>query len=198
MIRGFAFVFCLVLSAPALAHAPIKGIGVFYNGMLHPLFVPAHLLLLFGLGLLLGQHAPGMSRFGWIAFVLALWTGLFVSQVFGGGISATFLLIAALIAGLLVALGRPIPGMAAAALTGLAGIGIGVDSMPEPLTRKETWLALAGTGLGAVLILSYVGGVAAWLRQPWQRIGIRVAGSWTAASALLVLALALAGPKAPG
>jgi urease accessory protein len=70
--------------------------------------------------------------------------------------------------------------------------------MPEPLTRKETWLTLAGTGLGAVLILSYVGGIAAWLRQPWQRIGIRVAGSWTAASALLVLALALVGPKASG
>jgi urease accessory protein len=198
MIRGFVFVVVLALNSPAFAHAPIKGIGVFYNGLLHPLFVPAHLLLLFGLGLLLGQHAPGMSRFGWFAFVLALWTGLLVGQVFGISVSAIFLLIGALTAGLVVTLGRPIPGMAAAAITGLAGVGIGVDSMPEPLTRKETWLTLAGTGLGAVLILSYVGGIAAWLRQPWQRIGIRVAGSWTAASALLVLALALVGPKASG
>jgi urease accessory protein len=121
-----------------------------------------------------------------------------VGQVFGVSVSATLLLLAAMTAGLLVALGEPVAGSAAAALTGLAGISVGIDSVPEPLTRKETWLALAGTGLGAVLILSYVGGVAAWLRQPWQRIGIRVAGSWTAASALLVLALALAGPKASG
>jgi urease accessory protein len=198
MIRGLVFVVVLALSSPALAHAPINNIGVFYNGLLHPLFVPAHLMLLFGLGLLLGQHAPGMSRFGWIAFVLALWTGLVVGQVFGVSVSVTLLLLAAMTAGLLVALGRPIPGMAAAVLTGLAGISVGIDSMPELLTRKETWVALAGTGLGAVLILSYVGGIAAGLRQPWQRIGIRVAGSWTAASAILVLALALAGPKASG
>lgn len=198
MIRGFTFVVCLVLSAPALAHAPIKGIGAFYNGMLHPFFVPAHLLLLFGLGLLLGQHAPHMSRIGWIVFVLALWAGLAASQFFGMSVSVMLLLAVALATGLLVALGLPIPGFSAAVLAGVAGLGVGLDSMPEPLTRKETLSALMGTGIGAVLIVSYVGGIAAWLRQPWQRIGIRVAGSWAAASALLVLALALAGPTASG
>ena len=63
------------------------------------------------------------------------------------------------------------------------------------------WLALlafAGTAVGGVLLLSYVGGIAASLARPWQRIGIRIAGSWTAASAGIVLMLALAGPKTAG
>jgi hypothetical protein len=38
-------------------------------------------------------------------------------------------------------------------------------------------------------VLSYVGGFTASLTRPWQRTAIRVAGSWTAASALIVLTL---------
>lgn len=182
---------------PALAHAPIKGIGAFYNGMLHPLFVPGHLLALLGIGLLFGQHAPTASRVGWIAFVLALWSALALGQFLGATVPVMLLLLVALAAGLLVALGQPIPGLATTVLAVAAGIGIGIDSMPEPLTRKEALLALGATGVGAVLIVSYIGGITAWLREPWQRIGIRVAGSWTAASALLVLVLVLTEPHAP-
>ena len=60
------------------------------------------------------------------------------------------------------------------------------------------WLALLGTATGGALLISYVGGLAAALVQPWQRIGVRVAGSWTAAGAGIVLALALAGPQTTG
>jgi urease accessory protein len=199
MIRVLVVAIALaVMVEPAQAHAPIKGIGAFYNGLLHPLFVPAHLLLVFGFGLLLGQHAPNTSRFGWLAFVAALWTGLVIGHLSGTDVPVMLLLLTALAAGLLVAVDWSIPGVAAAALGGVAGFTIGMDSMPEPLTSKETLLALAGTGVGAALIVSYIGGAAAWLQAPWQRIGIRVAGSWTAASALLVLALAIVGPKASG
>ena len=199
MIRVLAVAIALaVMVEPAQAHAPIKGIGAFYNGLLHPLFVPAHLLLIFALGLLLGQHVPNASRFGWLAFVAALWTGLVIGHLSGTGVPVMLLLLMALAAGLLVAVDWSVPAVVAAVLGGVAGFTIGMDSMPEALTRKETLLALAGTGVGATLIVSYIGGVAAWLQVPWQRIGIRVAGSWAAASALLVIALAFVGPKAPG
>jgi urease accessory protein len=183
---------------PVLAHAPIKGIGAFYNGVLHPIAVPAHLLLLVGLGLLLGQHAPSLSRRGWFAFVAAFWTGLVIGQALGATFPETLLLAFALIAGLLVTLDRSLGAALVAILTAAAGIGIGLDSASDGLQHREMWLALSGTGIGGVLILSYTGGLAAVLAQPWQGIGVRVAGSWTAAAAGIVLALALSGASAGG
>ena len=52
--------------------------------------------------------------------------------------------------------------------------------------------------IGAVLLLSFIGGGAAPLVRPWQRIGIRALGSWTVASAAMVLVLPFAGPRAAG
>ena len=199
MIRFIALVLSLTtLAAPSLAHAPIKGIGTFYNGVLHPLLVPSHLLLVIAIGLWLGQHAPRPGRLGWFAFVVAFWIALAVSPSMGSSMPEPVLITFALVAGLLVVLERSFGITGMVVLATVAGLGIGLDSPPDFVQRQEMWLALIGTGTGGVLMLSYVGGIAAGLAQPWQRIGIRVAGSWTAASAALVLALALAGPRAAG
>jgi urease accessory protein len=188
----------ILMMEPALAHAPIKGIGTFYNGVLHPVLVPAHFLLVVGLGLLLGQHAPQLSRWAWFAFVAAFWIGLAAGQMFGASVPQAVLLALALIAGGLVALGLSVGAALVAVLTAAAGAGIGLDSSPSGVQQQEMWLALWGTAVGGVLLLSYVGGLAAYLVRPWQRIGVRVAGSWTAATAGIVLALTLAGSRAAG
>ena len=181
---------------PALAHAPIKGIGAFYNGMLHPLLVPTHLLVLVSLGLLIGQHAPQASRTGWPVFVLALLGGLGLGFTHATGVPEPGLLAIALTAGLLVALAYPFAAPALAVLAAAGGTAVGMDSMPDTGGTRETWLLLAGTAIGTTLVFSYAGGLAATLDRPWQRIGVRIAGSWAAAAAAMVLALALAGsPK---
>lgn len=185
----------LALTPSALAHSPIKGIGTFYNGVLHPVLVPAHLLLIVGLGLLLGQHAPRLSRYGWFAFVAAFWIGLALGQA-SSGMPETALLILALIAGVLVVLEWSFGVVGVVALAIAAGLCIGLDSLSDAVQTGERWLAMAGMAVGGLLVVSYVGGVAAAMVQPWQRIGIRVAGSWTVASAALVLALAVAAPTA--
>lgn len=185
-------------AAPAMAHAPIEGIGAFYNGMLHPVFVPAHLLLLLGLGLLLGQHAPSLSRHGWIAFVAAFWAGLAAGHAIGVAVPQAALLVLALIAGLMVALAKPFGAIPMAVLAGTAGLGIGFDSPAEGTAGGEAWLTLCGTAIGGVLVVSYAGGVVAALGRSWQRVGVRVAGSWMAASAAIVLALLVTGPARTG
>ena len=190
MNRRLAILLALILSSgPAMAHAPIKGIGAFYNGMLHPLIVPAHLLLLISFGLLLGQHAPRLSRLGWAAFVLALWAALAGGYAMEATVALPALLLVALFAAAFVILDRPFAAPFAALIGIAAGLGIGLDSMPETASGRQAWLGLIGSGIGAVLILSYVGGFVAALGRPWHRIGIRVAGSWVAASALIVLTL---------
>ena len=53
-------------------------------------------------------------------------------------------------------------------------------------------MMLVGSGLGATAMLLVVVGCASRLTRPWHRVGLRILGSWIAASAMLVLALQLA------
>lgn len=127
----------VVMVEPALAHAPIKGIGTFYNGVLHPLLIPAHLLLVVGLGLLLGQHAPRLSRYGWFAFVAAFWVGLATGHMVGPNVPQTAFLALALIAGLLVALELTLGVAFVVALAVAAGVAIGLDSVPDSAQHRQ-------------------------------------------------------------
>jgi urease accessory protein len=58
-------------------------------------------------------------------------------------------------------------------------------------------VTLAGTALGACLALAIIAACASRLRRSWQRVGMRIVGSWIAASAILVLALHFARGPAP-
>jgi CBS-domain-containing membrane protein len=78
-----------------------------------------------------------------------------------------------------------------AVLAGLLALVIGMDSGVTGLDRRETFAALFGCWLGAVLLVLVIAGVAEMARRPWQRVALRVLGSWITASAALVLALAL-------
>ncbi|HKH03437.1 MAG TPA: hypothetical protein VKB08_22350, partial [Bradyrhizobium sp.] len=116
-----------------------------------------------------------------------------------GAIAAAFafteatnlLLGAAFVAGLLTILARPGPFWATAFLTVAVAIGIVFDSVPQEIWAEPTLLSLGGTILSAWLVVIVIGMVAAEPRREWMRIGIRILGSWMAASALLALALRL-------
>jgi urease accessory protein len=181
-----------VSSGAAAAHSPIKGIGVFYNGLLHPLLVPAHLLALVAVGLLVGQHAPRQSRVALPAFVLAAAAALALTGTMPSVLRWPPLAVA-LAAGLAVAAGR-VPGPTSWILAVAAAAAVALDSKPDAIPADQAWLALSGTGLGAALVIIYLGGLATWLDRPWQRIAIRALGSWIAASAMLVLTLDLLSP----
>ena len=104
----------------------------------------------------------------------------------------SLLLACALATGLLVAAARPLPRTAAAALAGLVALLLGLDSAPEASGTRAQVIALAGVAVGAHLLLLNVVALTSYARRPWLKVGVRVLGSWSAASALLVLALAIA------
>ncbi|MGF1594698.1 MAG: HupE/UreJ family protein [Kiloniellaceae bacterium] len=199
-MKRFAATLALLLATtgPALAHTPIAGIGSFYNGLLHPVLVPAHLLILVATGLLLGQQATVLSRWGWGTFVAAFWIGLAAGQLVIPTVPAAALLVVALTAGLLVAFRRPIGLPALAGLAALGGFGMGLDSLPGSVSGRDTSLTLAGTAIGGVLLLSYAGGLASRTPRAWHCIGVRIAGSWIAAAAGIVLAFTLTGIPVTG
>jgi urease accessory protein len=184
-----------LLPGAAIAHTPIEGIGDFYNGMLHPVIVPAHLLALLGVGLLVGRLSHRSIQPAALAFLAAMVFGL-VSAGLGLALgSETWLLVGGASCGLLLASGLSIPrwlGMVAATLVGFA---IGADSAQDPAALQSLTAALIGTGVTVYLLFLYGLAITDYLRRyHWQQIAIRVAGSWIAASALLAGTLALIEP----
>lgn len=176
----------------AFGHSPMAGIGEFYGGVLHPFVVLPHVLVLLVLALLIGQRGVRAMRFAYPPYMLALMVGLFIAG-FEAQPALPFqeiLLLLAMLCGLAVAAQRPPPASALAICAGVLALLVGMDSGVTDLNRQETFAALLGCWVGAVLLLLLVAGLAEAAQAAWQRVALRVVGSWTAASAALVLALA--------
>ena len=84
------------------------------------------------------------------------------------------------------------PALVSAPLSLVVGASLGLDSPPEVIAISAATFMLIGTGIGACLIVAIVVAGASYLTLAWQRIGMRILGSWIAASAILVLALRFA------
>ena len=179
-----------MLAVPSLAqaHTPAKDIGSFYNGLLHPILVGPHLLVLIVFGLLLGQQGMTTLRAAVPVFLLALIIGLGVT-VFDISLDAELVLMfATVLFGILVAMERHLPLVVCMLLSGALGLILGLDSSQPGLSGLARFSTLSGTAISALLCLTIIAGITELLKRPWQRIGIRILGSWGTASALLVLA----------
>jgi hydrogenase/urease accessory protein HupE len=102
------------------------------------------------------------------------------------------LLLVAMVTGLLVAWGRPLPETAGLVIAAITGFAVGLDSPPEVVSVREANLMLLGTGFGATVLLVAAVEAGSRLKNAWQRVAARVLGSWIAAIALLVLAVQMA------
>ena len=182
-------------AAAAYAHSPIEGLSGFYTGLLHPILATAHLIAILSLGLLVGQHGGAHIRWALPSYLTALALGLAAAGLGAAGPAPSLLLMAAALGGALVALRPTLPPALSLVLALLLGLAIGLDSAPESSTARERLAALVGSGVGAGFVMLYVVGLTDYLRQPWQRLGVRILGSWICASAVMVLALSLAPEK---
>jgi urease accessory protein len=168
-------------------------VGGFPGGALHPILVLSHALALIALGLLAGlQRAP--IRLLLIGYFVAGMIAAFalVSLAFASDRAEFAVLILAAFTGLVLAAIPRVPVAVAGAISAITGGAILFDSVPPVPSVAETVLALSGTALSATAIVALVAFASGALPAFWRRIGVRVAGSWIAASAILVLALRLA------
>jgi urease accessory protein len=163
-------------------------LGSFYGGLLHPLTVPVHIVALFGLALLIGQQRQ--RRMTILAFAVGLTGGLAALVAAVGETSAASVLLAgSALTGLTAAIGWPVPGMLGAPLAAIIGACIGLDSPPQAASIQGANAALAGTAIGALVLIGLIAAITARLQHGWPRIATRILGSWIAASATMVLAL---------
>jgi hydrogenase/urease accessory protein HupE len=189
-LRLTVLILAMVVS-PAAAHAPAFGGSGFLGGLAHPVAVPAHLLALIGLGLLAGQQKDGREAL-LVMFALGLVAGLLAIALAAGPSSANRVLtVAALAAGAWTAWGRPLPPLIGWPLMSVVGAAIGLDSPPETASLREANRMLIGTGLTATLIPVVIAAAVSRFGHPSLRLAVRIAGSWVAATAILVLALVL-------
>jgi urease accessory protein len=179
----------LAAAAPAQAHTVIEGVSGFPGGLLHPLLVPAHALLLVTLGLLAGAQTAEQRRILMPLFPLALIAAVvLIILAFAYDSQSTVLWLCAL-NGALLALAWPLPLVVPAVLIAAGGIALMLDSVPALLSVQDTLSALSGTAFSALAVFTLFAALSARTTQPWQTTGRRIVGSWAAASAVLVLAL---------
>ena len=177
----------------ATAHPAFGGDRGFIGGVLHPLFVPAHALAIVGLGLLIAQQSPQWPWPASIAYCVGLAAGFvaIVAAMVPPEMNDA-LLASAIASSALIALARPLPQLLVSALSLVTGVAIALDSPPHAISLRQANIILIGTFCGAVVLLLAVIGNSLALRRNWQRLGVRIIGSWMAATAIMALALRLA------
>ena len=195
-MKGRAAAVAAVLLLPsaklAQAHAVIDGIGGFSGGLLHPLLIPAHGLALVALGCLCGAlNVRARLRVIAIFVAVAAVCIVLVTMAFSAVNAELIVLSLAGFAGLLLATGLRMPLAMLVVLAICVAGALTFDSVPALLSAQDTILSLAGTIIAATFLFAAITFLSGAGPQVWRRIGIRILGSWIAASAIMVLALRL-------
>lgn len=168
-------------------------ISFFWQGCLHPLSVPGHLLVLLALGLLLGQQDKFSLRSSLGLFVLSLVLALVLTPLLPPlQYNEFILLLLAFILSLLVIIKLPLPLGLVLCLSVSTALLLGLDSRAPRLPGlavSKLYLHALGTSLSANLILTLLASLSFYLNKLLAGIAVRIIGAWIAASSLMVLAL---------
>ncbi len=196
-VRSLPALALLVVPDAALAHPALPGVGGFWGGLLHPFIVPAHVLAIAAAGLLVAQmlkSAPAAARWsGPAAFTAGLIAGsIAIAGAFVPTHANELLLGLAALCGVWIAVGRTPLRFTPLMIAGLTGLVVALDSPPHAILLRQAILMQIGTVSGALALFTVLQEIACRLRRDWQHIGLRILGSWAAASAILVLALRFA------
>jgi urease accessory protein len=185
----FAFLMCTV---PAEAHLNSTGMWPFYDGLMHFLMSPEDIVPVIALALLAGLRGARYGRRALftlpIAWLLGGLAGLsaITAKPHPFVASAWFLLL-----GGLLAADAKVSLRVTTALAALLGLyhgylnGIGMGQF------DTATVALLGLVVAVFVLIALVAAFVVRLHAHWARTAVRVAGSWIAASGLLMLGWAV-------
>ena len=190
----YAFVvFTFVMSAlPAEAHLNSTGMGPFYDGLMHFLTSPEDIVPVLALALLAGLRGASYGRRALftlpVAWLLGGLAGLSVMATTPHPfIAAAWFL---LLGGLLAADAR-VSLRTTTALSALLGIYHGYMNGAGMGQFDTAAVALVGLVFAVFVLIALAASFVVRLRAHWARIAVRVAGSWIAASGLLMFGWAV-------
>ena len=185
----------LVVTSPAAhAHMINTGLGPFYDGLAHLFVTPEDLLPVIAIALLGGLRGAHFGRT--VLFVLPV---AWLAGSFAGRFSPVPLTLPALTAALTVILGGLVAADRPLSVTLVAGCGLllgllhGVLNGIELARQHSIMSSSVGVSVALFVVVSLLAGQVTAVRTAWARVAVRVAGSWIAASGLLMLGWTLRG-----
>lgn len=181
---------CLVftLATVAEAHSVNKQFGDFYGGMLHPLTALEHLVPILGLGLLAGQQGTASAR--WVLLLFPL--GLFVGAAVAGNLEPSpfvewFNRLSFIALGALVAGAVRLPLRVLAILAVLLGLSHGYENTADISATVALYLFVPGVVVTGIAMIALFAAIAVSREAAWQKIAVRVVGSWITAIGILLI-----------
>ena len=185
----------LFLTSPAAhAHMLNTGLGPFYDGLAHLFVSPEDLLPVIAIALLGGLRGANFGRT--VLFVLPV---AWLAGSFAGRFSPVPLTLPALTAALTVILGGLVAADRPLSVTLVAGCGLllgllhgllnGIELARQPSIISSS----VGVSVALFIVVSLLAGQVTTVRAAWARLAVRVAGSWIAATGLLMLGWTLRG-----
>jgi urease accessory protein len=181
-------------SDPAAAHLNSTGMGPIYDGLMHFLMSPEDLVPALALALLAGLRGAAYGRRASltlpVAWLLGSVVGLTAAATTGSAVLSAFWFL--LLGGLVIADAK-LSLWALTALAALLGLVHGYLNGTGMGQSGVTLIALLGLASGVFALIVLAAAFVVQLRAQWARIAVRVAGSWIAASGLLMLGWSLRG-----
>ena len=177
-----------------VAHLVTSGLGPVYDGVSHVLLSPEDLIPVLAMGLVAGLNGPRSGRLGLFVLTAAWLAGGMAGWLVGAPVVPLYLTTVSFLAlGVLLAIDwrlSPVLVGLLAALVGLVhgwlnGTGIAADGREAP--------GLIGIGAAVFVLAALSAARVVSIPAPW-RVAVRVAGSWVAATGLLMLGWAVRGP----
>ena len=181
----------LLLPVCAEAHLPTIGLGPVYDGVFHLLLSPEDLIPVIALALFAGQKGTGSSRRVLWILPLAWFLGGFTGMFFGTPRGSALTCLSFLLLGGLIAANAKLYVPLITALAATVGFFHGYLNGSGINRFNDGTYALVGLSLAVFVIVAIFTSFVIPLRQQWALIVVRVAGSWIAASGLLMLGWAL-------
>lgn len=177
-------------ATPREAHAHLvnTGFGPFYDGIVHLFATPEDLLPVVALALWAGLRGPAFGRTVLLALPVAWLAGVAAGAALPWILPAPLTTaVTTVLVGALAAADGPLRRrwmIAIAVLLGLVhGALNGAVLNPANLDMRGA----AGIACAVLAVVSLVTGLVVVLKAPWTRVAVRVAGSWIAATGLLML-----------
>ena len=192
--RTFAMLAVALGCGPAEAHLNATGMGPLYDGLMHFLMSPEDLVPALALALLAGLRGAAYGRRAMFtlpaAWLLGSLFGLTAAATNANPLFSSFWFL--LLGGLVVADAK-FSLRTMTALSALLGLVHGYLNGTGMGQSGFALAAILGLAAAVFVLIVLAAAFVVQLRVHWARIAVRVAGSWIAASGLLLLGWAVRG-----
>lgn len=194
-IRKIFLLFCfgiVFIPGNTFAHLASGRFGDFYAGSFHLLTAIEHLIPMIAMGLLVGQQSKKVSRIMTLLVPLSLIIGTVIGiKISGITFSIYINSFSFLLIGGLIAWNKKLPTNLVLLIIVVLGITHGYSNGTAFEPTLSSFNYVLGVATAGLVIVTIFAGIALSVTKDWQKIAVRVAGSWVAAIGLITLPMIL-------